>query len=84
MRNGKGLTIDSWNEIKNHNQVISRIRVVVEHAISRMKKFKVLSSRWRGDYDFLCSLVLAIANICNILIEFSPIKITEKIRIYNL
>ena len=72
----KGLTKETYEYMQLKNRTISRIRVTVEHVFARMKKFKVLSSVWRGNYDFLIDIVLAISNLHNILIDFHPMKDT--------
>ena len=72
----KGLTKETYEYMQLKNRTISRIRVTVEHVFARMKKFKVLYSVWRGNYDFLIDIVLAISNLHNILIDFHPMKDT--------
>ena len=55
----KGLTKETYEYMQLKNRTISRIRVTVEHVFARMKKFKVLSSVWRGNYDFFGNLKFA-------------------------
>jgi len=72
--------LEKWEELRLNNRILSRVRVLVEHTIGRMKKFGVLKGVWRGSYDFQAKVVLAVANITNFWIEENPLRATEKKR----
>ena len=42
------------NEEKKHNRRLSKLRVIVEHTVSRIKKFGIMDTKFRnrlGRYD---------------------------------
>jgi hypothetical protein len=50
---------------KEHNQINSRRRVIVEHVISRVKKFRICSDRYRGPIESHNQTVRNVASILN-------------------
>lgn len=58
---GKALTFQQ----KQENKVISGIRIVVEHAISRIKRFRVMSNTYcnrKGQDDSMIHLCVSLSN----------------------
>ena len=53
------------NEEKRHNRKHSKLRVIVEHTVSRIKKFGIMGARFRnrlGRYDHASDIVLGLVN----------------------
>ena len=53
------------NEEKRHNRKHSKLRVIVEHTVSRIKKFGIMSARFRnrlGRYDHASDIVSGLVN----------------------
>lgn len=53
-------------EEKAYNTALSRLRVRAEHAIGRMKRFRILSDRWRyprASHGAVFSIIAGIANL---------------------
>lgn len=47
------------------NQVLSSLRMPVEHQLQRMKTFKILSGVYRGKTHFYDDITLLVAGLCN-------------------
>jgi len=61
-RNGKELT----DEQKRYNMAQAKARVVVEHTIARMKKFRIISEEFRNRlkrYDVMTDIVSGLVNL---------------------
>jgi hypothetical protein len=53
------------NEEKRHNRKHSKLRVVVEHTVSRIKKFGIMGTKFRnklGRYDRTSDIVSGLVN----------------------
>ena len=53
------------NEEKRHNRKHSKLRVIVEHTVSRIKKFGIMGARFRnrlGRYDHASDIVSGLVN----------------------
>lgn len=53
------------NEEKKHNRKHSKLRVIVEHTVSRIKKFGIMGARFRnrlGRYDRTSDIVSGLIN----------------------
>ena len=53
------------NEEKRHNRKHSKLRVIVEHTVSRIKKFGIMGARFRnrlGRYDHASDIVSGLIN----------------------
>src|SRR6476646_9404249 len=53
------------NEEKKHNRKHSKLRVIVEHTVSRIKKFGIMGTRFRnrlGRYDHASDIVSGLIN----------------------
>jgi hypothetical protein len=60
----RGKTLEKKD--KRYNKELSRSRVVVEHTIGKMKKFKIMGSKFRnklGRYDDMTSIVSGLTNL---------------------
>lgn len=60
-RRGKKLT----EEQREHNRALSKTRVVVEHTISRLKKFNIMGQEFRNrlrNYDVMTDIVSGLVN----------------------
>jgi len=75
-RQMKLITLELWEKMRMENRILSRLRVLVENLIGRMKKFGALNGIWRGNYDFQAQTVLAVANITNFWIDENPLRRT--------
>ncbi len=63
-RNKKGRKLTP--EQKRFNRALSKARVVVEHTISRMKKFRIMGEEFRNrlkHYDLMTSIVSGLVNL---------------------
>ncbi len=63
-RNKKGVKLTA--EQKRFNRALSKARVVVEHTISRMKKFNILGQEFRNRlkrYDVMTAIVSGLVNL---------------------
>jgi hypothetical protein len=56
------------------NQVLTRQRVIVENGISRFKKFRFLSTKWRHSLDEHKKKFIIIAEIVNVDLFFRPVR----------
>ena len=59
------------NEEKKHNTKHSKLRVIVEHTVSRIKKFGIMGTKFRnklGRYDHASDIVSGLVNF-RIMIE---------------
>jgi hypothetical protein len=54
------------NEEKRHNRKHSKLRVIVEHTVSRIKKFGIMGTKFRnrlGRYDHASDIVSGLVNL---------------------
>ena len=53
------------DEEKKYNRKHSKLRVIVEHTVSRIKKFGIMGTKFRnklGRYDHACDIVSGLVN----------------------
>lgn len=59
-------------ESKNHNKEVSKVRIYVENAIARMKKFNILNHKFRNkSISFANEMIELCAGIANFKIKFN-------------
>lgn len=61
------------DEQKEENRQLSKVRVVVEHAIAGMKRFNILTTKFRNRKDdFVDDVAASAAGLHNLLLSFTP------------
>jgi hypothetical protein len=74
--------VDLSDEEKFYNSIVSSVRSIVERAIGRLKKFRILSDPYRGDLVYHHRIFGVLVNFVNIDIQHRPLVACENPFLY--